>query len=119
MPLLVEMGLTDLPKSGVPCHGNPESDRPDVTAAVVVLFSTYFRAVGRSENMGGEIATYNVIFNFYKVKGSVIRGGGKFSHPAPPVPTALYSTRSVDGHKAANRGWCAIQQSVHRNIKEF
>ena len=65
--------------------------------------------------MGGE----TVIDNFYKGKGSVMRGGGKFSLSASPFPTALYSTRSVDGHKAANRGWCAIQQSVLRNIKEF
>ena len=74
LPLLVETGLTDLTKSGG-CYGNPESDRPDVTAAVVVLFSTYSRAVRRSENMGGETLTYHVTFKFQKGKGSAMRGG--------------------------------------------
>ena len=60
---MVETVLTDLTKSGG-CYGNPESDRPDVTAAVVVLFSTYSRAVRRSENMGGETLTYHVTFKF-------------------------------------------------------
>ena len=54
-----------------------------------------------------------------KAKIPLCGEGGNFLSLDPQIPTALYSTRSVDGHKAANRGWCAIQQSVHRNTKEF